>query len=99
MTVAQLASGAGASQGASCAWPPTGPSRPANRLVVSLTVQSDHLTLPVGTYQQGAMAFGTLRSGWGLWSWWRSVLYGYGGPVHYSPESYAACCGRRAWRR
>src|SRR2546426_1236448 len=87
MTVAQLASGAGASQGASCAWPPTGTQQARKPAGGFLDCPVDHLTLPWWTYQQGAMALGTLR----VWLGTLELVEKRCGtdpdtPAHYSPE-------------
>ena len=87
MTSAPFASGASASQGASCAGPPTGAQQARKPAGGFLDCPVDHLTLPWWLYQQGAMAFGTLRV-------WLGILElaetrcgaAPEGPAHYRPE-------------
>src|SRR2546422_2908171 len=87
MTVAQLASGAGASQGASCAWPPTGAQQARKPAGGFLDCPVDHLTLPWWLYQQGTMAFGTLRVWLGtLELVEKRCCTAPDTPAHYGPE-------------
>src|SRR3989449_4259499 len=87
MTVAQLASGAGASQGAACAWPPTGAQQARKPAGGFLDCPVDHLTLPWWMYQQGAMALGTLRVWLGtLELVEKRCCTAPEAPVHYNPE-------------
>src|SRR2546422_405699 len=87
MTVAQLASGAGASQGAACAWPPTGAQQARKPAGGFLDCPVDHLTLPWWMYQQGAMALGTLRVWLGtLELVEKRCCTAPEAPVHYRPE-------------
>src|SRR2546422_9127876 len=87
MTVVPLASGRGAAHGVACAWPPTGTQQARKPAGGFLDCPVDHLTLPWWTYQQGAMALGTLR----VWLGTLELVEKRCGtdpdtPAHYSPE-------------
>src|SRR5712691_6008343 len=87
MTVAQLASGRGASHGAACTWPPTGGHKARKPAGGFLDCPVDHLTLPWWLYQQGTMAFGTLRVWLGtLELVEKRCCTAPEAPVHYRPE-------------
>src|SRR5437867_9799991 len=100
MTVAQLASAMGAAHGAVRPWPPTGTQQARKPAGGFIDCPVDHLTLPWWLYQHGTMAFGTLRVWLGTLELVRSAAVRPRTPPRTTaPKSYAACCGRRAWRR
>ncbi len=87
MPMASRVSNIGAAPGAACAWPPTGTQTAHKPAGGFIDCPVDHLTLPWWLYQQGTMAFGTLR----VWLGTLELVEKRCGtapdtPVHYSPE-------------
>src|SRR5215831_18025953 len=87
MTVAPLASSAGAAHGTACPWPPTGTQQARKPAGGFIDCPVDYLTLPWWVYQQGAMGFDTLR----VWLGTLELVEKRCGappdvPTHYGPE-------------
>ncbi len=87
MTVAPLAFGRGDSHDATGAWPPTGTQQARKPAGGFIDCPVDDLTLPWWLYQQGTMAFGTLR----VWLGTLELVEKRCGtapdtPAHYGPE-------------
>src|SRR5215813_3828692 len=87
MTVAPLASSAGAAHGTACPWPPTGTQTARKPAGGFIDCPVEYLTLPWWLYQQGAMGFDTLR----VWLGTLELVEKRCGkdpdtPAHYGPE-------------
>ncbi len=87
MPVAPLVSSASASQGTSCAWPPTGAQQAHKPAGGFIDCPVDYLTLPWWVYQQGTIALGTLRVWLGtLELVEKRCCTAPEAPAHYHPE-------------
>src|SRR2546430_12350285 len=83
MPVTPLTSNAGAA----CVWPPTGAQQARKPAGGFIDCPVDHLTLPWWLYQQGTMAFGTLRVWLGtLELVEKRCCTAPDTPAHYGPE-------------
>src|SRR5256712_13316276 len=87
MPIAPRVPDAGAAHGTACAWPPTGAQQARKPAGGFIDCPVDHLTLPWWLYQQGTMAFGTLRVWLGtLELVEKRCCTAPDVPAHYGPE-------------